>query len=161
MLKLVTWNTDSFDSFENANKNGEVTILCDVTLSDTFDIPLALTQDLDSVVRTFIRTCNLCAQENQSLGVANYDEKVELRYLYSYDDCNWMEYIPTKQVTVTFSLSVVLAVDTNVTNQDIVNLIKKHANIDVELFDNDEARCVDVVEVSDIIDVLNIIETNI
>lgn len=88
MFKLVTWNTDDFDSFDQAYKNGGVNSLIEVNVHAD-DMLLALFQDLDDAVITFRNACNMFNQENQSLGVAEYTDSCELRYLYSYDDCNW------------------------------------------------------------------------
>lgn len=89
MLKLVTWNTDDFNSFGEAYLNGGVNSLCEVNVHDD-DMLLALFQDLDDVVNTFRNACNMFNQENQALGVAEYTMTTcGLCYLYSYDDCNW------------------------------------------------------------------------
>ena len=158
MLKLVTWNTSDFDSFEKALQFHELNILCDVYLGEG-DPLLSLMQSLDNVVSAFISTCQMCGKENQSLGVAHYTPMGgidKLLFLHSYDDCDWVEYTQSmKQVTVTVTLAVVLEVDRNLSTEDICDIIKKGSFIDIDIVGDER---VNTVEVSDI---LNITATNI
>lgn len=54
-----------------------------------------------------------------------------------------------KQVTCTLTLSVVIEVDDTLTTNEITDLIKHNSTIDIEI----DSTKVNIVEVSDIIDV--------